>query len=340
VKLVAGTKVPVERTAIMSDRQRPGLPHLDTDRMLAKVEASTPVLLYDAACRAVAECVRVDDVKVWRDKAMAVQVYAKQAKNTQMIEDATEIRVRAERRAGELLAVMEKAKGGQPYQKSTGRDELPVAPTLKEIGVTKDQSSKWQKLASLNEAEFEKKVTAAKRRAAKSLDGIQQLGGSGDGEYFTPPKYVEAVRDVLGEIDLDPASCIEAQVTVKAKHYYTKADDGLKQEWWGRVFLNPPYKRRLIGTFVQKLIEEYRLGRVNEAVLLAFNNTSAAWFQEAPRVASAICFTRGNPAFLHKTQGQMGRASIGAAFLYFGSDVEKFVRRFAEFGFVVEPIRR
>ena len=57
----------------------------------------------------------------------------------------------AERRAGELLKDTPKAKGGQPYQ-STGNKVQPVeTPTLEEIGITKNQSSKWQKIASITE---------------------------------------------------------------------------------------------------------------------------------------------------------------------------------------------
>ena len=64
---------------------------------------------------------------------------------------AAEIRVRAERRAGELLRDMKKRDGGDAmrarFQKGT---ELP--PKLSELGITKKQSSRWQKLAKLSEA--------------------------------------------------------------------------------------------------------------------------------------------------------------------------------------------
>jgi hypothetical protein len=85
------------------------------------------------------------------------------------------------------------------------------------------------------------------------------LNSSESVEWYTPAPYVEAAREVLGGIELDPASCAEAQETVKAARYYTLnydrtgesseqgafQADGLLRPWVARsVFLNPPYGTR------------------------------------------------------------------------------------------------
>lgn len=120
---------------------------------------------YEQARFALAECQRVDEVKDIRDKAEAMAAYARQSKDTELIAWATEIKVRAERKAGELLAQMEKAKGGDPTLYQHARGDRPA--TLAEIGLTQNDSSRYQSLASMSEEHFETAVATAKDTAGQ-----------------------------------------------------------------------------------------------------------------------------------------------------------------------------
>lgn len=162
--------------------------------------------------------------------------------------------------------------------------------------------------------------------------------GTGENEWYTPAKYIEMVRKLFGAIDLDPASSTLANETVQATLYFTEEDNGLERDWLGAVWLNPPYSQPHIYNFVEKLVSEYAVGNVDEAVMLTHSYTDTRWFQLAAKYCTAVCFTTGRIAFESPT-GEKAAPTQGQAFLYFGDNTEEFARLFSEIGFVIYPYR-
>lgn len=128
---------------------------------------SNGLIKYDAARMALAECKAVDEVKAWVDKAAAIQAYGRMAKDKTLEVDAAEIRIRAERRLGEMIRAQKESvglnTGGRPPEE-TPRVKREVSPTLAEVGISHDLSSRSQKLAAVPEDEFEAEVSDWKSR--------------------------------------------------------------------------------------------------------------------------------------------------------------------------------
>jgi ParB family chromosome partitioning protein len=162
---------------------------------------------------------------------------------------------------------------------------------------------------------------------------------TGNFEWYTPPEYIDLARQVLGDIDLDPASCEFAQQTVKARNYYTKEDSGLTKPWHGRIWLNPPFSQPLMTQFVDKLLTERNARRVKAAILLSHNYTDTGWFQKAAKLCQAVCFTRGRINFIgSENEAPEGTPASGQSFTYFGPDTGKFFDVFSEnVGLVLRP---
>lgn len=182
-------------------------------------------------------------------------------------------------------------------------------------------------------------IDAAKRIAEATPAGgtaapVSQREGYDSDEWYTPGWVIEAATAVMGQIDLDPASCELAQETVQAGLYWTKRQDGCRVGWFGRVWLNPPYSAP--GAFVDKLIEEYTAGNVKQACVLLNNATETRWFQRL-LARFPVCFFNQRLAFWRHDHEDVG-ARQGQALFYLGPDVEKFVEVFGEHGIVVKRL--
>lgn len=89
-------------------------------------------------------------------------------------------------------------------------------------------------------------------------------------EWYTPSPIVEAARELMGGIELDPASCAEANAIVRADRYFTAEDDGLRQDWTARsVLLNPP--GGLTAEFWAKALHEWVCQEFDEMVYVGYS---------------------------------------------------------------------
>jgi phage N-6-adenine-methyltransferase len=232
-----------------------------------------------------------------------------------------------------------KATDGQNVQR------LHTAATIAaESGIDERTVRRAGKLAEAVETvEREEPEVAAQGRPAVIERAKETLkphvaNNSGDNEWYTPKPYIEAARAVMGAIDIDPASSEEANKVVKAERIYTAEDNGLKHDWAGRLWCNPPYASELVGKFIDKLVESVESGAVTEALVLVNNATETRWFARLASVSAFLCFPTGRVKFWHPRK-ESSAPLQGQAVAYIGKHGKRFAAEFKQFGIVAEVLK-
>lgn len=284
----------------------------------------------------------VGDIQNARAQVKGIETYlrGKMAARDAKIDacnNLNELILRYERYIGDFLKAMPKNKGAQGTGSNQHKEvQYPrgIAPTLSELGVAPKQSSRWQKVAGVPLEVFEDYMVTSKETrhpiSGNELLKQPQQGYDGD-EWYTPTDFIEAARLLMGEIDCDPASCDLAQRVVKASRYFTKANDGLKQDWTGNVWLNPPYSQPKIEEFTTRLIEQYEAGITTEAVLLVNNCTDAGWFIALAR-RYPMMFSVGRAQFWQADQKTFATRQ-GQAIFYLGTRIDRFLECFNDLAY-------
>lgn len=135
-------------------------------------------------------------------------------------------------------------------------------------------------------------------------------------EQYTPKEIIES----LGEFDLNPCSPVKP-LWQTAKVMCNKHDDGLKQNWDGRVWLNPPYSRPLIELFCKKMAEH------NNGIALLFNRMDSNLFQDVIlKTAVSMKVLRKRIRFYQQDGTQGGSPGCGSVLFAFGEQNDKILR--------------
>jgi len=165
---------------------------------------------------------------------------------------------------------------------------------------------------------------------------IEAKTSSASDEWYTPPHYIEMARQVMGSIDLDPASNGVAQQWIQADCWFGIRNDGLQQCWQGNVWLNPPYGNGM-GQWTGKATESFENGAMQQAVLLVRPAPGSRWYQELAR-RYVSCVTDKRIRFMDASGQPQPSPVHGNVFFYMGENVGRFREVFAEIGVVSRPV--
>lgn len=272
------------------------------------------LILYENAKRAVAQLQEFDEIREHLDKAAAVQEYARRAKDKDLEVHAAEYRVYCERRVGEML-------NARPGRQSFNSETL----TAEDAGIQKTHGSRCRELADIPTDAFDDAVAVLKADdkppTRKRVMDVHYSSQSP--EHCTPDAIIELVMQVLEDITLDP--CADKDKNVPAEHHFTIEENGLLQNWFGTVYMNPPYGSE-IKQWVCKLHDEYEFGKVRSAIALVPARTDTAWFNRLSDYR--VCFIRGRLKF----KGNREVAPFPSAVIYLGSKPARFKEIFSEIG--------
>lgn len=203
--------------------------------------------------------------------------------------------------------------------KSFSRDDAE-----RQTGITAVQVSRWRKRLAEPDA-YLAMLAGAVRSKADAAARMDVHFSSDSPEWNTPQGIINAVIECLGAIDLDPCSNSVESPNVPCAKCFTQADDGLSQEWAGRVYMNPPYGRE-IGPWVEKLVSEHTSGRVTQAIALVPARVDTDWFRRFRDYA--VCFVSHRLNFSDHDNS----APFPSALVYLGGDIDTFYDAFAGVG--------
>lgn len=153
-------------------------------------------------------------------------------------------------------------------------------------------------------------------------------------DYFTPPELVDAARRAMGDIDLDAASHPIANRTLRIPDYFHINRSAFENDWYGRVWLNPPYGNN--APWFERIVRFLDEGSVDQLCMLspvwAFTTEQA---KPVMRRSAATVLLSPTPRFWGNANNRTG-VNHPHAIVYFGSRAAEFLTAFAPHGIPVE----
>ena len=152
----------------------------------------------------------------------------------------------------------------------------------------------------------------------------QRTGEAGSHNWGTPEWLIDIIHEVMGGIDLDPASTDEHNERVRADRYYTKEMNGLTRPWGGKVWCNPPYGRGELLAFTTKWKEHRHDIEETMWIMNAVTDTRAG--QMAMGLSDLIFFPNKRVQFVDPRPGQPRLAPTLPQMILWSGPLQKWER--------------
>ena len=164
---------------------------------------------------------------------------------------------------------------------------------------------------------------------SEKSDTLETLTSQQSDEWSSPRELVEPLDEAVGGFDLDP--CSGAETSPFAEETYTEDDDGLAQDWFGDVWVNPPYSD--MDGWTEKATTEAQREAVDSIFYLCKGDSSTNWWQLAAEHAECVC------AIDHRLKFGDGEnsAPFASHVFVFGEISGKAIGELAEHGAILEP---
>ncbi len=178
-----------------------------------EIMENTALIKYDAARLALREARTYDEVKNIRDASIALAAYGRQAKDTQLIEDATDIKLRAERRAAQMIDEARYAGDLAEHGGDRKTNQASNLASLKDAGISYTDASRWRKLGSMSDAAFEDHLEQKKKAVGAAVNKVLNASN----KKLTPNR-----PDLLGELRAwikQACPAIAKQVCIQSSAY-------------------------------------------------------------------------------------------------------------------------
>ena len=187
----------------------------------------------------------------------------------------------------------------------------------------------WEKLKNGDTSFHSAHSTVKEEEQDNDNSDIEQFTSQKTDEWSSPRELVEPLDEAIGGFDLDP--CSGAEQSPFAEETYTEEDDGLAQDWFGDVWVNPPYSE--MEAWTNKAVKESQ--NAESIYYLCKGDSSTEWWQSAAKDCSLIV------AIDHRLQFGDGEnsAPFASHIMVFGTPNDNIISELNKQGTILSPIK-